>query len=363
MSLLGNLLTSVGGLLTNAFLIFLTAIFILLEASSFPTKIRLNISSAEATLSGFREFATRLNKYVVIKSAMSLATGITVATWTWICGLQFWLLWGLLAFLLNYIPNLGSILAAVPAIVLALLKDGPVAALVVAVGYLAINMTLSSLLEPRFLGRGLGLSTLVVFVSLVVWAWILGPIGVLLAVPLTMTVKIALSSNERTQWIAALLGPEIGESIDGTVSEHGWRETRAEKNAEADERYTRRTRGSRRWEGFPRGAGKGTAGGSGPFLARLPLNARNLNAGFRSTSAHPACCHTGADTARCCRAGPGRPCGHPGRDPESPSGHSGRPGFRPFVPEIPSAIRSSAMLAKVIATRWSMESGSPLRRS
>ena len=229
MSLLGNLLTSVGGLLTNAVLIFLTAVFILLEASSFPTKIRLNISSAEATLSGFREFARRLNKYVVIKSAMSLATGITVATWTWICGLQFWLLWGLLAFLLNYIPNLGSILAAVPAIVLALLKDGPVAALVVAVGYLAINMTLSSLLEPRFLGRGLGLSTLVVFVSLVVWAWILGPIGVLLAVPLTMTVKIALSSNERTQWIAALLGPEIGASIDGAVSERAGEDDRREE--------------------------------------------------------------------------------------------------------------------------------------
>jgi predicted PurR-regulated permease PerM len=212
MRLMANLLTSVGGLLTNAVLIFLTAVFILLEASSFSDKIRLNVSSAEATLAGFKEFATRLNKYVVIKSAMSLATGIAVASWTRVCGLQFWLLWGLLAFLFNYIPNLGSILAAIPAIMLALLKYGLGGAIIVALGYLAINLILSNLLEPRFLGRGLGLSTLVVFVSLFVWAWILGPVGVLLAVPLTMTVKIALSSTGRTRWIAALLGPEISEA-------------------------------------------------------------------------------------------------------------------------------------------------------
>jgi predicted PurR-regulated permease PerM len=207
MGLVADVLTSVGGLLTNALLIFLTAMFLLLEASSFPAKLVRAFGDRAASLAHFKEFVSKLKRYAAIKTAMSLLTGIAVAIWVWICGIDFPLVWGLLAFLLNYIPNIGSIAAAVPAILLGFIQHGLGAALIVMVGYLVINLTVSNLLEPRFMGKGVGLSTAVVFLSLIVWAWILGPVGMLLSVPLTITLKMALQSSEKTRWIGVLLGP------------------------------------------------------------------------------------------------------------------------------------------------------------
>ncbi len=109
-------------------------------------------------------------------------------------------------FLLNFTPNIGSIIAAIPAVLLALVQLGLVPALLTAGGYVAINITVGSILEPKFMGRGLGLSTLVVFISLVFWGWRLGPVGMLLSVPLTMILKIILESNEETRWIAVIMG-------------------------------------------------------------------------------------------------------------------------------------------------------------
>jgi predicted PurR-regulated permease PerM len=209
MNLAAGLLTSIGGLLTNAFLIVLTLVFILLEAWSFPEKVRRAFGSAEVTLNRFEEFASKLNRYVAIKTAMSLATGLTVGIWVTIMGVDWAILWGLLAFLLNYIPNLGSIFAAVPAVLLALIQHGVGRAAIVIVGYLVINIVISNLLEPRFMGRGLGLSTLAVFSSLVIWAWIFGPVGMLMAVPLTITLKIAFEGGSQTRWIGVLLGPPV----------------------------------------------------------------------------------------------------------------------------------------------------------
>ena len=122
------------------------------------------------------------------------------------------MLWGTLAFLLNYVPNIGSIIAAIPALLLALVQLGPGAVLWSAIGYLVVNNLVGNVIEPRFMGRGLGLSTLVVFLSLVFWGWVLGPVGMFLSVPLTMTLKIALDSSEETRWIAILLGPEVDEA-------------------------------------------------------------------------------------------------------------------------------------------------------
>lgn len=216
-----DVLTSVGGLLTNFLLIFLTLVFILLEASGFPAKLQAAFPRSAVTLDGFEEFARRLNRYVGIKTLMSLLTGLLIYGWTSVCGIEFALLWGLLAFVLNYIPNLGSIIAAFPAILLGLLQHGWGGALVVAAGYLAINLGISNLLEPRLLGRGLGLSPLIVFVSLVVWGWVLGPVGFILGVPLTMTLKIAFGSSERLRWIAVLLGPEVTAPRPSPVAAEG----------------------------------------------------------------------------------------------------------------------------------------------
>jgi len=115
------------------------------------------------------------------------------------------ILWGLLAFLLNYIPNIGSIIAAVPAVLLGLVQHGIIIALVIAGIYVGVNVVIGNMVEPRFMGNRLGLSPLVVFISLVFWGWILGPVGMLLSVPLTMILKIALETTDEWRWLAVLL--------------------------------------------------------------------------------------------------------------------------------------------------------------
>jgi predicted PurR-regulated permease PerM len=150
-----------------------------------------------------------IQNYIVIKSTISLLTGIIIASSLAIIGVDFPLLWGLLAFLLNYIPTIGSIIAAIPAVFWTLVQLGPGSALLAGVVFLVTNFIMGSIIEPRYMGRGLGLSTLVVFLSLVFWGWVFGPIGMLLSVPLTMTVKIALDSSEDTLWMATLIGSKV----------------------------------------------------------------------------------------------------------------------------------------------------------
>ena len=208
MQLVASLLLGLKAALTNGFLILLTVIFILLEASSFPVKIRAIFSDPEVALSTFDKFTTNLQRYIAIKTLTSIATGVIVAIWLLILGVDYPLLWGFLAFILNYIPTIGSILAAIPAAAIALIQLGPGYMALVLIGFLVVNVGIGSIMEPRVMGRGLGLSTLVVFLSLVFWGAIFGPVGMLLSVPLTMTLKIALDSSEETRWIATLLGSE-----------------------------------------------------------------------------------------------------------------------------------------------------------
>ncbi|MDX1440115.1 MAG: AI-2E family transporter, partial [Rubricoccaceae bacterium] len=170
-----------------------------------------------ATFPQIRQFTEGMKQYLVIKTMVSLLTGTIVALWLTIVGVDFPLLWGLLAFLLNYIPNIGSILAAIPVVLLALVQLGLGSAVLVAVGFLVINMVIGNVIEPRWTGHGVGLSPLVVFFSLVFWGWVLGPIGLILSVPLTVTLKIALESSPETQWLAVLLGPEKVELVDRDI--------------------------------------------------------------------------------------------------------------------------------------------------
>lgn len=200
------LLTEFANLLANAFLILLTAVFILLELSEFPGRVRRAIGSPNADFGWFGKFTEDLRRYLAIKTVVGLAEALAIGIWLWIIGVDFPFLWALLAFLLNYIPNIGSIIAAVPPLLLTVLQLGWGSSFVVALGFLAVNLVFGNLVEPRVLGRGLGLSTLVVFLSLLFWGWVLGPVGLFLSVPLTMTVIIALKSKPETKWIAVVLG-------------------------------------------------------------------------------------------------------------------------------------------------------------
>ena len=206
--LAANIFNAFGNVLTNAFLIFFTAILILLETASFPRKFRAIARDPDHTLDRFAVFRENMKRYLVIKTIASLGTGAAIGLWLAVLGVDYPVLWGLLAFLLNYIPNIGSIIAAAPAVLFAAIQLGPGAALWSAVGYLVVNIVVGNVIEPRFMGRGLGLSTLVVFLSLVFWGWALGSVGMFLSVPLTMMIKIALDSRPDTHWISVLLGPE-----------------------------------------------------------------------------------------------------------------------------------------------------------
>jgi len=209
-ALLQTLVASLGQVLTNGVVILVTTVFMLLEMSGFPAKIRAAFGESEASLasSNFTKVALNVRKYLALKTVISLGTGIGIAIWLTVIDVDFPVLWGLLAFLLNYIPNIGSFLAAIPAVLFAIVQAGPGTALAAAIGFLVVNTVMANFLEPRVMGYGVGLSTLVVFVSLVFWGWVLGPVGMILSVPLTVIFRIVLEANDSTRWLAILLGSE-----------------------------------------------------------------------------------------------------------------------------------------------------------
>jgi predicted PurR-regulated permease PerM len=209
MNLTATMLSALSSMLSNTLLILFTVIFILLEASSFPVKLRSVLDNPNAAFPQATRFVNDIKRYMVIKTLLNLIGGVLVAIWLYILGVDFPILWGFLAFLLHYVPSIGSIVAAVPAVLLALVQLGGGSAALTAAGYLVIGMILGNVVEPKIMGRRLGMSTLVVFLSLIFWGSLLGLVGALLCVPLTMTVKLACESSENTHWIAVLLGPEI----------------------------------------------------------------------------------------------------------------------------------------------------------
>jgi len=207
---LGNTASAMSALLGNIFLIVLIAIFMLLEAAALPAKLRELPSKSSVLSDRMPQMVDNLRHYMGLKTVMSAITGVLVTIWVAVLGISSPLIMGLLAFVLNYIPNIGSIIAAIPAVILALVMLGVGKAVLCAIGYIAINMLIGNFLEPRVMGKGLGLSPMIVVITMVFWGWVLGPVGMLLSVPLTMTVKIVLDSFEETEWIAVLLGSSPG---------------------------------------------------------------------------------------------------------------------------------------------------------
>jgi len=208
LNIVANALNQISGIFADGFLILFTVIFMSLEINTLPRKLKKVFNNPDKSLSQVNEIYQNINRYIGIKTLTSLGTGVLVYFFLLIVGVDYPLLWGVLAFVLNYIPTIGSILAVIPVLLLTLVQLGFVEALVVLAGYIIINTIIGNILEPKFMGMGLGLSTLIVFLSLVFWGWVLGPIGMILSVPLTITIKIALDSSEETRWLAVLLGPD-----------------------------------------------------------------------------------------------------------------------------------------------------------
>lgn len=220
MDLVTGLLRSVAAALSNAALVLLAVLFILAEAAGFPAKLQAAFGGTE-NVERYARIRTEIQRYLAIKTTLSLATGLSVAVALALLDVDFPLLWGMMAFLLNFIPNLGSILAAIPPVLLALLQHGLGRAIAVAAVFVAINVLLGVLLETSLMGRRMRMSSLVVFLSLVFWGWVWGPVGMLLSVPLTMIVIIMLENTTDLRWIAVLLGTPKGDVYQKRVSGTG----------------------------------------------------------------------------------------------------------------------------------------------
>jgi AI-2 transport protein TqsA len=214
MNLVTTLLMGLAGFMSMAFLVVLITLFLLAEASGMPRKLRALPGQGNSDLNRYSRIMAEVQRYLAIKTLTSLSTGVCIGLWALFIGLDFPLFWGLTAFLLNYIPTIGSLVAAIPAVLLAVVQLGPGGAVLIASGYLAVNTVIGSLIEPAVMGRGLGLSPFVVLMSLLFWGWVWGPIGMLLSLPLTMAGKILLEHSRDLSWIAVLLGPAVDDRGD-----------------------------------------------------------------------------------------------------------------------------------------------------
>lgn len=196
------------GFFGASILILILLVFMLSEARMFGRRLEAISQARGPNLARILHSTKDIQRFLAIKTAVSAATGFLAGLLCWAVGLDFYILWGLLAFFLNFIPVIGSIVAGVPPTILALLMDGLPSALLVAGGYLLINNFLGNFLEPMLVGRRFGISTLVVVISVVFWGWLWGPIGMLLAVPLTMVLKVVLESSDEFRWIGVAISSE-----------------------------------------------------------------------------------------------------------------------------------------------------------
>lgn len=222
MGFFGGFLSGLGDTLSNMALILFTVIFLLADASSFPRKLAMSKSDhAESSLRALQELAGSMNGYITTKALVSLLTGFLVWLALFLLDVQFAVLWGFLAFMLNFVPNIGSVLAAIPPVLLSLLDGDPVRTGMIIGLYLAVNIVVGNVIEPRVMGQRVGLSTLAVFLSLVFWGWVFGAMGMLLSVPLTMVVKFITQHHPGTAWFALLVSNLPEEQTQAEPGDNG----------------------------------------------------------------------------------------------------------------------------------------------
>ncbi|HEX5958070.1 MAG TPA: AI-2E family transporter [Hyphomicrobiaceae bacterium] len=214
-------LTNASSTLGTGLLVLLIVAFMLVEASSLPAKLQAAFRLTDMQEARLKQLFTAVNQYMLIKCMTSLATGICIWIWLKILGIEYAVALAVAAVLFNFVPIVGNILMAVPAVLIALVQANVSTALLVALGYVVVNAALGNVVEPRLMGRELGVSSLVVLLSLLFWGWVLGPIGLFLSVPLTMALIVALEASPRTRPIAIMLGSETSRAEDSDVASDG----------------------------------------------------------------------------------------------------------------------------------------------
>jgi len=197
----------VAGILSSAVLILVYTIFLLSEVSRIPAKLNEAFDHSEPAYRYINTVSSNLRSFLVTQTQVSLITGAGVTIALWLLGVEYALLWGFVAFLMNYIPYIGSILAAVPAVIVAFVQFGPSVTVVLAAGaYLLVNIVVNYGIYPRLMSQGVDLSMFIVLASMIFWGWVLGPVGLILAVPLTAVIKISLDSYPGSRWLGIMLG-------------------------------------------------------------------------------------------------------------------------------------------------------------
>lgn len=208
MNLTANFLAQLGSFMGNTLTIFFLALFLLLELDSINLKTRAILRSSSESVENLSRITKSIRHYLSIKTVTSLMTGVFIWLGLMIIGVDYAIIWGLIAFLFNYIPNIGSIIAAIPAVLFSLVQLGVGGIIWTLVVFVSVNMIIGNAVEPKMMGKGMGLSTFVVFLSLLFWGFILGVVGMFLSVPITMTIKIMLEKSPSTRWMAILLGTQ-----------------------------------------------------------------------------------------------------------------------------------------------------------
>ncbi len=201
------LMTGLSGAMASVLLLVMTVVFMLFEVRHVPYKMRFALNNPQIHIAGLHRALKGVSHYLALKTLLSLWTGVIVWLGLALMGVQFALMWAVLAFLLNYVPNIGAVLSAVPPMIQVLLFNGIYECILVGALFLVVHMVIGNILEPRMMGHRLGMSTLVVFLSLLIWGWLLGPVGMLLSVPLTSVCKIWMETTKGGSKLAILLGP------------------------------------------------------------------------------------------------------------------------------------------------------------
>lgn len=212
-----GVLGQVLGFFGIAVIFIVLTVFMLSEGDRFGRRLDAITKADGPDIARMLKATRDIQRYLAIKTLVSLMTGFLAGLLCWAAGLDFYLLWGIVAFALNYIPVIGSLVAGIPPVLLALVVAGAPTAILVAGGYLLINNFLGNFIEPVMVGKRFGISTLVVVISVMFWGWVWGPFGMLLAVPLTMTLKVFLDGSEEMRWLGvAISGGHPEES--GTIT-------------------------------------------------------------------------------------------------------------------------------------------------
>jgi predicted PurR-regulated permease PerM len=206
----GGVVDQLVGVMGSLFLVLPLLLFLGVDAASMPEKLDSVRGERGSVVTAFESFAVGTRRYLVVSTVFGFGVAVLDTLFLVFTPIPAPLLWGLLAFITNYIPNVGFVIGVVPPAVLGLLVGGPELFVLVVVVYSLLNITIQSVIQPRFVGEAVGISTSITFLSLVFWAWVLGPLGALFAVPLTLLVKTVLVDVDGdARWIASMLAGRV----------------------------------------------------------------------------------------------------------------------------------------------------------